>query len=108
MPINMGSSATRQPGNPVQSVVAHQDEVTSLSFNPFDERTLATGSADKMVNLYDLRNVNKARYTFTDHRNVVNQGDWDIASVAEDNDLQTWKITNHYDQGRLLSRSYRF
>ncbi|XP_031275692.1 WD-40 repeat-containing protein MSI1-like [Pistacia vera] len=161
----------RQPGSPVQSVVAHQDEVTSLSFNPFDERTLATGSADKMVNLYDLRNVNKARYTFTDHRNVVNQvewspknynllasvcndrrliiwdlrrigtkqkfdqifkgppellfvhighksaikefswdpnGDWDIASVAEDNDLQTWKITNDYDQGRLLSRSYRF
>ncbi|KAJ0085946.1 hypothetical protein Patl1_06975 [Pistacia atlantica] len=82
---------------------------------PFDERTLATGSADKMVNLYDLRNVNKARYTFTDHRIGTKQkfdqifkgppellfvhighksaikefswdlnGDWDIASVAED------------------------
>ncbi|KAJ0024636.1 hypothetical protein Pint_06720 [Pistacia integerrima] len=152
--------------NPVQSVVAHRDEVTSLSFNPFDEWTLATGSADKMVKVFDLRNIYRARYRFTDHRKVVNQvewspknrnllasfcadrkliiwdlsrigteltleqilkgppellfahtghkraikefswdpnGDWDIASVAEDNDLQTWKMTNDYDQGRQLS-----
>ncbi|KAJ0085945.1 hypothetical protein Patl1_06974 [Pistacia atlantica] len=132
--------------NPVQSVEAHRDEVTSLSFNPFDEWTLATGSADKMVKVFDLRNIYRARYRFTDHRKVVNQvewspknrnllasfcadrkvhqkllfvhtghkraikefswdpnGDWDIASVAEGNDLQTWKMTNDYDQGRQLS-----
>ncbi|KAJ0085940.1 hypothetical protein Patl1_06978 [Pistacia atlantica] len=159
--------------NPVQSVVAHRDEVTSLSWNPFDERILATGSADKMVKestyrLMHVPNISNFYCGNVLNRNVVNQvewspknynliasvcadrrliiwdlsrigteqtseqsfrgppellfvhighksdikefswdlnGDWDIASVAEDNDLQTWKITDDYDQGRLLSRS---
>lgn len=37
----------------------------SLSFNPFNEWKLATGSTDKTVKLFDLRKLTTALHTFS-------------------------------------------
>ena len=42
---------------PTNVVDAHMSEVNCLSFNPYSEYILATGSADKTVALWDLRFV---------------------------------------------------
>ena len=41
----------------MHAVDAHMSEVNCLSFNPYSEYILATGSADKTVALWDLRIV---------------------------------------------------
>ena len=40
-----------------QTINAHNGEVNCLAFNPYSEFTLATGSADTTVALWDLRNL---------------------------------------------------
>merc|ERR1712013_464861 len=47
------SAVTNRPSHTVD---AHTAEVNCLSFNPYSEFILATGSADKTVALWDLRN----------------------------------------------------
>lgn len=61
---------------PMQSIVAHQSEVNSLSFNPFNEWVLATGSADKTVKLFDLRKLSSSLHTCSHHTEEVIQVRW--------------------------------
>uniref|UniRef100_A0A670I7D5 Uncharacterized protein n=1 Tax=Podarcis muralis TaxID=64176 RepID=A0A670I7D5_PODMU len=51
---------------PSHSVDAHTAEVNCLSFNPYSEFILATGSADKTVALWDLRNLKLKLHSFED------------------------------------------
>ena len=49
----------KNPKKPVHSVAnAHEDDINCISFNPISEFVLATGSADKTVAIWDLRNLN--------------------------------------------------
>ena len=47
---------------PRHTIKAHSAEVNCLSFNPYSEFTLATGSADTTVALWDLRNLKLKLY----------------------------------------------
>ncbi len=52
---------------------AHSAEVNCLAFNPFNEFVLATGSADKTVALWDLRNLSRKLHLFEQHTEEVFQ-----------------------------------
>ncbi|VAI20543.1 unnamed protein product [Triticum turgidum subsp. durum] len=102
---------------PEQSIVAHQKEVNSLSFNPFNEWILATASGDGTIKLFDLRKLSRSLHAFDNHEGEVFQVEWNpnletvlashaadkrvmiwpsekwvVASVAEDNVLQIWEV----------------
>lgn len=102
---------------PTNSIVAHSEEVYCLSFNPFSEWILATGSADKVctcaseivgqlanvviqtVALWDLRNLNSKLHTFSGHRDQVYQVQWApfnetiLASSSGDRRLHVWDLS---------------
>ncbi|KFD72195.1 hypothetical protein M514_01390 [Trichuris suis] len=58
---------------PLHIVEAHTAEVNCLSFNPFSEYILATGSADKTVALWDLRNLKLKLHSFESHTDEIFQ-----------------------------------
>ena len=47
-----------------------------LSFNPYSEFILATGSADKSVALWDLRNLKLKLRSFESHKDEIFQVQW--------------------------------
>uniref|UniRef100_A0A0D9XG56 Histone-binding protein RBBP4-like N-terminal domain-containing protein n=1 Tax=Leersia perrieri TaxID=77586 RepID=A0A0D9XG56_9ORYZ len=63
---------TNKPG---QSIVAHQKEVNSLSFNPFNEWILASASGDATIKLFDLRKLSRSLHVFDSH-------EYDLLAVA--------------------------
>lgn len=63
----------RAAPKPTYSVEAHSSEVNCLAFNPYSEFVLATGSADKTVALWDLRNLNVKLHSFESHTDEVLQ-----------------------------------
>jgi WD40 repeat protein len=54
-------------------VDAHTAEVNCLSFNPYSEFILASGSADKTVALWDLRNLKLKLHSFESHKDEIFQ-----------------------------------
>lgn len=54
-------------------VDAHVSEVNCLSFNPYSEYILATGSADKTVALWDMRNLKLKLHSFESHKDEIFQ-----------------------------------
>lgn len=48
-------------------------QVNCLSFNPYSEYILATGSADKTVALWDLRNLKLKLHSFESHKDEIFQ-----------------------------------
>lgn len=58
---------------PSHTVDAHTAEVNCLSFNPYSEFILATGSADKTVALWDLRNLKLKLHSFESHKDEIFQ-----------------------------------
>ncbi|XP_023770617.1 WD-40 repeat-containing protein MSI1 [Lactuca sativa] len=83
---------------PIQTLMAHQNEVMSLSFNPFNEWKLATGSTDKTVKLFDLRKLTTALHTFSQEDEVI-QVAWSpkkesvLASSCLNRRLMIWDIS---------------
>ena len=55
---------------------AHTADVNCLSFNPFNEYLLATGGSDKVVALWDLRNLKEKLHKFESHQSGVYQVSW--------------------------------
>jgi len=67
------SSNTSKPSHTVD---AHTAEVNCLSFNPYSEFILVTGSADKSVALWDLRNLKLKLHSFESHKDEIFQVQW--------------------------------
>ncbi|KAF0286927.1 Histone-binding protein RBBP7 [Amphibalanus amphitrite] len=86
------STATNKPSHIVGRPSA---EVNCLSFNPYSEYILATGSADKTVALWDLRNL-KLNCTpkISDFSWNPNEP-WVVCSVSEDNIMQVWQMAEN-------------
>uniref|UniRef100_A0A1I8A0V8 Probable histone-binding protein lin-53 n=1 Tax=Steinernema glaseri TaxID=37863 RepID=A0A1I8A0V8_9BILA len=92
---------TRNGSNtkPAHVVDAHTAEVNCLSFNPFSEFILATGSADKTVALWDLRNLKLKLHSFESHKDEIFQVQWSphnetiLASSGTDRRLHVWDLS---------------
>lgn len=70
---------TRSPStasSATQAVDGHQDAVNALSFNPASEYVLATGSADKSIGIWDLRNLKSKLHALVGHNDSVTSLAW--------------------------------
>ena len=79
-----------------KEVEAHSAEVNCLSFNPFNEFIVATGSADKTVAIWDIRNLSRKLHLFDCHQEEVFQVGWSphhetiLASSGAARRLMVW------------------
>uniref|UniRef100_A0A672YPC9 Histone-binding protein RBBP4-like n=1 Tax=Sphaeramia orbicularis TaxID=375764 RepID=A0A672YPC9_9TELE len=84
---------------PTHSINAHKEEVNCLSFNPFSEVYVATGSADKTVALFDLRNPKVKLHSLESHKDEIFQVRWSphnetiLASSGSDGSIIIWDLS---------------
>ncbi|TKW34364.1 hypothetical protein SEVIR_2G302200v4 [Setaria viridis] len=89
---------------PEQYIAAHEKEVNSLSFNPFNEWILATASGDATVKLFDMRKLSRSLHTFDSHEGEVFQVEWNpnlatvLASSAADKRVMIWDVNRIGDE----------
>ncbi|KAG3109472.1 Histone-binding protein [Phytophthora idaei] len=89
---------------PATTVYAHTAEVNCLAFSPFSEYLVATGSADKHVNLWDMRNMKAKLHSFEGHNDEVYQIQWSphnetiLGSCSADRRLHVWDLSKIGDE----------
>jgi len=77
----------------------HTDAVNSLAFNPASEFVLATGSADKTIALWDLRNLKEKLHSLEGHSDIVTSLAWHpheeavLASGSYDRRVIFWDLS---------------
>ena len=59
-----------------KAVEGHLDAINALSFNPASEYVLATGSADKQIGIWDLRNLKFKLHALVGHQDSVTSLAW--------------------------------
>jgi len=88
-----------QPDPFVRVTAAHSADVNAIAFNPHHEFLLATGSADRMVKVWDIRNTSDAIHTLSGHNKEVFQLQWSpssasvLASCGADRRVRIWDLT---------------
>ena len=88
--------------SPVKSalqVEAHDEAINALAFSPASEFVLATGSADKSIGLFDLRNIKKKLHALEAHNESVTGLSWHpfeeaiLASSSYDRRVIFWDLS---------------
>jgi histone-binding protein RBBP4 len=83
---------------PFHTVDAHKGEIHCLAFNPYSEFVLATGSADRTVALWDMRNLGVKLHSFENHADEIIQISWSpfneaiLASASGDRRINVWNL----------------
>jgi len=96
----------RDPSNttPKHSIEAHAAEVNCIDFSPFSAHILATGSTDRTVALFDLRNLKTKLHSFESHTEEVIQVTWSshvetvLASASADRRIMVWDLCRIGDE----------
>jgi histone-binding protein RBBP4 len=82
---------------------AHDDAVNCISFHPEFEGTFATGSADKSVGIWDMRNFDKKLHSLQNHASDVIGLQWHpqdaaiLASSSYDRRICLWDLSKICD-----------
>ena len=78
---------------------AHKDAINAISFNPLVETLIATGSADKTICLWDLRNPDIPSHTLEGHQDIVTSLQWNplepaiLGSASYDRRVLCWDLS---------------
>ncbi|XP_047298248.1 histone-binding protein RBBP7 isoform X1 [Gorilla gorilla gorilla] len=97
------SNTTSKPSHLVD---AHTAEVNCLSFNPYSEFILATGSADKTVALWDLRNLKLKLHTFESHKDEIFQVcDSFLVSVCQEMKSRDSSVKLYQTRGSTIEKN---
>lgn len=78
---------------------AHKDAINTVAFNPGSEYLLATGSADKSLGIWDLRNLDVKLHSCEKHKDVVTKVEWHpqeksiLASSSYDRRIIFWDLS---------------
>lgn len=78
--------------------MAHADAVNSLAFNPASDYVAVTGSADKTIGLWDIRNLKLKLHSLEGHNLEVNGLSWHpqeesvLASSSADRRIIFWDL----------------
>ncbi|KAI9787308.1 MAG: Histone acetyltransferase type B subunit 2 [Peltula sp. TS41687] len=91
----------RQESNSTAAVQTrgHEDAINALSFNPASEYILATGSADKTIGLWDLRNLQHKLHALEGHQDAVTSLSWHpfeeaiLGSAGYDRRIMFWDLS---------------
>ncbi|ORZ24799.1 WD40-repeat-containing domain protein [Lobosporangium transversale] len=84
---------------PVHNIHAHVAEVNCVAFSPSSEFILATGSGDRTVGLWDLRNLKIKLHSFESHQDEILQLAWSphnetiLASAGGDRRINIWDLS---------------
>ena len=84
---------------PKYRVEAHTGEVNAVSFSPASEYIVATGSSDKTVGLWDLRNLSTHLHSLEAHTDEVLQIAWSphhetvLCSASSDRRVNVWDLS---------------
>ena len=87
------------PANFALRVEAHDEAINALAFSPASEFVLATGSADKTIGLFDLRNIDKKLHALEAHNESVTGLSWHpfeeavLASSSYDRRIIFWDLS---------------
>jgi histone-binding protein RBBP4 len=82
-----------------KSAIGHTDAVNALAFNQGSEYILATGSADKTIAIWDLRNLSAKLHSLEGHTQAITSLAWhpqDIAilgSASQDRRVIFWDLS---------------
>ncbi|CRG87393.1 Histone acetyltransferase type B subunit 2 [Talaromyces islandicus] len=77
----------------------HKDAINAIAFNPAAETVLATGSADKTIGLWDLRNLKSKLHALECHSESVTSLSWHpfeesvLASASYDRKIMFWDLS---------------
>jgi len=89
----------RRHKNVCQNIEAHTAEIMSVDFSPFDENLMVTGSVDKSVGVWDIRNTKTKLFSLRKHRDDVNWVKFStnapnlIASASSDRRVMMWDLS---------------
>ena len=103
----------RHSAAPLHTLRNHHDSVIQVVWAPFDDHVLASGSADRRINVYDLsrrgggEEGDELLFMHGGHTdkvgeiswNGVEEEEWMIASVADNNILQVWQMAANIREG---------
>ncbi|KAG6966529.1 hypothetical protein JG687_00004795, partial [Phytophthora cactorum] len=84
---------------PAATVLAHSAEVNCLAFSPSNEYLVATGSSDKQIKLWDLRNLKTKLHSLEGHTDEIYQIQWSphhdgvLGSCSADRRVLIWDLT---------------
>ncbi|CAO3563352.1 CCR4-Not complex caf1 ribonuclease subunit Caf1 [Mortierella alpina] len=84
---------------PVHNIHAHAAEVNCVAFSPSSEFLLATGSGDRTLALWDLRNLKVKMHSFESHQDEILQLAWSphnetiLASAGGDRRINIWDLS---------------
>lgn len=82
----------------VAAASGHEQGVLCVAHNPFSPYLIATGSSDKTIGLFDVRNLSSRLHVFTGHSNEVYQIGWSphyetvLASSSSDNTVRMYDL----------------
>lgn len=77
---------------------AHSDAINSVSWNTGVEYLLATGSADKTIGIWDMRNLSVKLHSCDVHHDVISKVEWHpfekavLASSGYDRRINFWDL----------------
>ena len=93
---------TRSPDNTrsaASTANQHRDAINSIAFNPGVETLLATGSADKTIGIFDLRNLKTKLHALEGHNESVTSLEWHpteesvLGSASYDRRIIFWDLS---------------